>query len=321
MRKLMCFLAAILLLFSGSSCSEPALEADVAERLVLGFAQTGDESEYRTSSSNDIKRAAEAANVQLMFENAQQKPFNQIKAIRSFILKGVDVIAFSPLVEEGWDNVLLEAKAAGIPVILVDRIIKTEEEGLYSAFIGSDFKREGMQASEWMVERFSNTQGPVRVAEISGTVNSSPTIGRHEGLISVLGQNPKFELVCSSPGDFMRSKGKECMQYILETDPDFDVLFAHNDDMALGAIEILEENGVAPGSDVTIISFDGQKSGLEALKDGKINCIVECNPYVGDQLMALAADIEAGRGFPVHTFVEERVFTDSDDVATWPQRS
>jgi simple sugar transport system substrate-binding protein len=118
----------------------------------------------------------------------------------------------------------------------------------------------------------------------------------------------------------MRSKGKECMQEILRREPDIDVLFAHNDDMALGAIEIMEENGVAPGRDVAVISFDGQKSGLEALKEGKINCIVECNPYVGDELMALAADIVSGREYPAHTYVEERVFTDQDDFSTLPER-
>jgi simple sugar transport system substrate-binding protein len=319
MKRFICLLTALLL----CSCGAPQPEPAPAERLVLGFAQTGDESEYRTSSSKDIKRAAEEADIQLMFENAQQKPFNQIKAIRSFILNGVDVIAFSPLVEDGWDNVLLEAKAAGIPVILVDRYIKTEEEGLYCAFIGSDFNLEGVLASEWMVGRFSSaSEGdePVRVAEISGTENSSPTLGRHGGLMSVLGENPGFELAISVSGDFMRSKGKECMQEILRREPDIDVLFAHNDDMALGAIEIMEENGVAPGRDVAVISFDGQKSGLEALKEGKINCIVECNPYVGDELMALAADIVAGREYPAHTYVEERVFTDKDDFSTLPER-
>ncbi len=302
------------------ACAYNEPEPEITERIVLGFAQLGDESEFRTSSSNDVKRAAEQADIQLIFENAQQKQFNQIKAIRSFILNGVDVIAFCPIVEEGWDNVLQEAKAAGIPVILVDRYIKTEEEGLYCAFIGSDFNREGVRAAEWMVERFSDKNETVRVAEISGTENSSPAIGRYEGLRSVFAQNPKFEVVISVSGDFMHSKGKECMETILRASPDIDVIFAHNDDMALGAIEALEEHGIVPGKDIMIVSVDAQKSGLEALKQGKINCIVECNPYIGDDLMELVANIANGIPIPAHTYVKERVFTDKDDFGTLPVR-
>ncbi|MCL2661967.1 MAG: ABC transporter substrate-binding protein [Oscillospiraceae bacterium] len=288
--------------------------------IVLGFSQLGDESEWRTASTNDIKRAAASAGVQLMFDNAQQQQFNQIKAIRSFILKGVDVIAFCPIVEEGWDNVLEEARAANIPVIVVDREIKTERDDLYTAFIGSDFHREGVKAGEWMVERFADVEGPVRIAEISGTPDSSPTIGRYYGLREVLADNEKFEIVISVSGDFMRSKGRECMEQILLETPDIDILFAHNDDMALGAIEIMEEHGIIPGQDIVIVSVDAQPSGIEALIQGKINCLIECSPYVGDDLMALVFKIVYGLPFPENTFTETRVFTDQDDISTLPTR-
>jgi len=295
-------------------------EPEIQERIVFGFSQLGDESEWRTSSSNDIKRAARQAGVQLIFENAQQKQQNQIKAIRSFILNGVDVIAFCPIVEEGWDNILMEAKVANIPVILVDRTIKTKEEGLYCASIGSDFYKEGIKAGKWMVTRFAKRKGPIKVAEISGTINSSPTIGRYEGVREVLDNNSKFKTVISISGDFMRSKGKECMESILKAAPDIDILYAHNDDMALGAIEILEEHGIKPGKDITIVSVDAQKSGLEALKQGKINCIVECNPYVGDELMDLVFKIVNREPFSEVTYTEEKVFTDEDDISTLPVR-
>lgn len=320
MRRNICYICVIcLLLFSISACtrSEPPV---IQERIVLGFAQLGDESEWRTSSSDDIKKAAEQAGVQLIFNNAQQKQFNQIKAIRSFILNGVDVIAFCPIVEEGWDNVLGEAKAAGIPVILVDRNIKTEEEDLYCAFIGSDFHKEGIQAAEWMVERFANETGTVKIAEISGTLHSSPTIGRYDGLREVLSNNPKFEITMSISGDFMRSKGKECMEEILAQSPDIDILYAHNDDMALGAIEVLEEHGILPGKDIVIVSVDAQKSGIEALKQGKINCLIECNPYIGEELMELVLRIAAGDSFDAYTYVNEGTFTDQDDFSTLPMR-
>lgn len=301
---LICFMLAII------ACREPDYETEDHARIVLGFSQLGDESEWRTASTGDIRRAAEEAGVQLMFDNAKQQQFNQIKAIRSFILKGADIIAFTPIVEEGWDNILQEAQAAGIPVIVVDRKIHTESEGLYSAFIGSDFHLEGIKAGEWLVERFHLAEGPIRVAEISGTENSSPAIGRYNGLREVFKENPKFEIVYTIDGDFMRSKGKECMEIILESTPDIDVLFAHNDDMALGAIEVLEEHGIIPGKDIIIVSVDAQPSGLEALRQGKINCLVECSPYVGDELMELVFNVISGRPYSKNTYTEARVFSD-----------
>jgi len=303
-----------------SACAE-ANEPEVEERIIhLGFSQLGDESEWRTASTNDIKRAAQSTGVQLLFDNALQQQFNQIRAIRSFILKDVDIIAFCPIVEDGWDNILEEAEAAGIPIIVVDRKIDTEREGLFTAFLGANFHREGVYAGEWMVERFADVEGPVRVAEISGTPDSSPTIGRYEGLREVFAENPKFEIVFSETGDFMRSKGREVMVEILERTPDIDILFAHNDDMALGAIEIMEEHGIRPGVDITIVSVDAQTSGLEALVQGKINCLIECSPYVGDDLMTLVFSILNGEPFDPFTYTETRVFTDTDDPETLPIR-
>ena len=314
------FLLICITVFYLSGCEKRKENPEVPERVVFGFSQLGDESEWRTAASSDIKRAADRAGVQLMFENAQQQQFNLIKAIRSFILKGVDIIAFSPIVEDGWDNVLEEARAFSIPVIIVDREIKTDREGLYTAFIGSDFHREGVKAGEWIAERFAEVEEPVRVAEISGTENSSPTIGRHEGLLEVFADNPKFEIVTSVSGDFMRSKGRECMETILRETPDIDILYAHNDDMALGAIEILEEYGLKPGEDIVIVSVDAQTSGLEALKQGKINCLIECSPYMGDELMDLVFKIVNGQPVPAYTYTETRVFTETDDFSTLPVR-
>jgi len=317
---IVCIVAACATALVIGGCREKTEAPAINERIILGFSQLGDESEWRSSSSSDVKRAAEKAGIQLMFENAQQSQFNQIKAIRSFILKGVDVIAFCPIVEEGWDNVLGEAKAAGIPVILVDRTIETEEAGLYCAFIGSDFHSQGVKAGKWMVNRFLWSDGQVKVAEIIGTENSSPTIGRYEGIREVFEENPRFEIVVSVPGDFMRSKGKECMEEILRVAPDIDILYAHNDDMAVGAIEVLEDHGIDPAWDIVIVSVDAQKSGLQALRDGKIKCLIECNPYIGDDLMDLVFNIVNNEPFPSHTYVKEQVYTDKDDFSTLPVR-
>jgi simple sugar transport system substrate-binding protein len=295
-------------------------------KIVLGFAQLGAESEWRSASSESVKRAAGKYGIELMFENAQQKQENQIKAIRSFIAHRVDVIAFAPVVETGWDNVLLEARGERIPVILVDRKIQTEFSDLYESFLGSDFAEEGRKAGRWMTQKFAGTRGDVNIVELRGTDGASPTRGRSEGFREAISSDARFRIVCSESGDFMRSKGRETMEGILDEHhvPNegrrIDVLFAHNDDMALGAVETMESRGIAPGRDVVIISVDAQRSALEALAEGKLNCVVECSPYVGERLMELVVALVSGDAIPPAIFSDETMFTEDDSPESLPER-
>ena len=300
-------------------------EDELDSKIVLGFAQLGAESEWRSASSESVQRAARMYGVELMFENAQQKQENQIMAIRSFIAHRVDVIAFAPVVESGWDNVLMEARAAGIPVILVDRMIETELEDVYASFLGSDFMEEGREAGRWLLSKFSDWEGGIRIVELRGTEGASPTRGRDEGFREIISGDPRFRIARSLSGDFMRSKGRETMEYILSEyhDPeggDIDVIFAHNDDMALGAIEVLESHGIKPGQDIVMISVDAQRSGLEALKEGKLNSVVECTPYVGEQLMQLVIALVSGEEIPSAIYSEVRIFTEDDPPESLPVR-
>ena len=297
-------------------------------KIVLGFAQLGAESEWRSASSESVKRAAEKYGIELMFENAQQKQENQIKAIRSFIAHRVDVIAFAPVVETGWDNVLLEAREERIPVILVDRKIRTDLSGLYASFLGSDFIEEGRKAGRWMTRKFGETSRDVNIVELRGTDGASPTKGRSEGFREAvsISSDAGFRIICSESGDFMRSKGREKMEkilgehYVPNDGRRIDVLFAHNDDMALGAVEAMEARGIAPGRDVVIISVDAQKSALEALGEGKLNCVVECSPYVGERLMELVTALVSGDEIPPAIFSEETMFTEDDPPESLPER-
>ena len=319
---------AVILLFAPyfmtGTDDEPA--GDYGSKLVLGFAQLGAESEWRSASSESVKRAAEKYGIELMFENAQQKQENQIKAIRSFIAHRVDVIAFAPVVETGWDNVLLEAREERIPVILVDRKVQTEFDDLYASFLGSDFTEEGRKAGWWMTQKFAASSREVNIVELRGTDGASPTKGRSEGFREAISSDAKFRIIRSESGDFMRSKGRETMEGILGDHhaPDdgrrIDVLFAHNDDMALGAVEIMESRGITPGRDVVIISVDSQKSALEALAEGKLNCVVECSPYVGERLMELVVSLVSGDEIPPAIFSEETMFTEDDPPESLPER-
>jgi len=278
-------------------------------RIVLGFSQIGAESEWRTANTESVKSAARLMNIDLRFADAQQKQENQIKALRSFIAQRVDVIAFSPVVETGWDTVLQEAKAAKIPVILTDRSV-TADPSLFVGFIGSDFVEEGRKAGRWVVEQFKEGTGEVNIVELQGTVGAGPAIDRKKGFEEIISTNPRFKIIRSQSGDFTRTKGKEVMEAFLKAESrKIDLLYAHNDDMAIGAIQAIEEAGKRPGKDIFIVSIDAVKGAFEAMIAGKLNATIECNPLLGPQLMTSVTEVVAGRPIPKRIVVEEQVFT------------
>ncbi|HWJ09875.1 MAG TPA: ABC transporter substrate-binding protein [Nocardioides sp.] len=282
-------------------------------KIVMGFAQVGAESGWRTANTESIKASAKSAGVELKFSDAQQKQENQIQAIRSYIQQKVDVIAFSPVVETGWDAVLQEAKAANIPVILTDRAVDSDDTSLYKTFLGSDFVLEGEKAGEWLVENAADADvdgdGDINVVQLEGTTGAAPAIDRAEGFAEAIAADSKISISKSQTGDFTRDGGKQVMESFLNSEKGIDVVFAHNDDMGLGAIEAIEAAGLEPGKDIKIITVDAVKDGMTALSEGKINYIVECNPLLGDQLMDLAKKVVAGEEVPERVVTEETTFT------------
>jgi ABC-type sugar transport system substrate-binding protein len=284
----------------------------------MGFAQVGAESGWRTANTQSIQAAAEEAGVELIFTDAQGEQENQIESIRQFIQQGVDVIAFSPIVETGWDAALVEARDAGIPVILTDRAIESEEEGLYVTFLGSDFVREGRWAGEWVNEEFADAD-QVNIVELQGTTGSAPANDRADGFREVV-TDPKFEIIASQTGDFTREGGKEVMEAFLQAHDDIDLLYAHNDDMGLGAIEAIEAAGLVPGEDIKIVTVDAVHDGMQALADGKINFIVECNPLLGPQLMDIAGKVLNGEEVPDRIVTIETTFDQDQAIAALPDR-
>src|SRR5690348_12556294 len=221
-----------------SGCQKNASEGGKHD-IVLGFSQIGAESEWRTANTNSIRSAAEEGGITLKFSDAQQKQENQIKALRSFIAQRVDVIAFSPVVETGWETVLREAKAAEIPVILTDRAVDVSDDTLYVTLMGSDFVEEGRKAGRWLLDYYANgagkdTKGDIHIVELQGTVGSAPANDRKKGFAEIIGADPRFKVIRSQTGDFTRAKGKEVMEAILKAEGrKINVLFAHNDDMAI----------------------------------------------------------------------------------------
>ena len=229
------------------------------------------------------------------------------------------MIAFSPVVETGWEPVLREIKKANIPVILSDRAVDVSDDSLYVTFIGADFVEEGRRAANFLIKA---TGGKAVIAELQGTPGSAPAIDRKKGFEEVIARHPDMKIVKSQSGDFTRAKGKEVMESFLKS-PDakqINALYAHNDDMALGAIQAMEEAGIKPGKDIIIVSIDGVRGAFEAMAAGKLNCTVECNPLIGSQLFDAVEAIMAKKRLPKRTVVQEGVYEQSQAAAELPNR-
>jgi ABC-type sugar transport system substrate-binding protein len=316
-KKMVAGLAVSLLAIGGlAACGKD--KADDG-KLVLGFSQVGSESGWRTANTESIKAAAAEAGIELRFDDAQQKQENQLKAIRQFIADKVDVIAFSPVVVEGWDAVLKEAYDAGIPVILTDRAVNSDAK-YYKTFLGSDFVKEGRLAGEWLVNEEKDATEDVNIVELQGTTGAAPAIDRKKGFAEAIAANPHLKVIASQTGDFTRAGGKQVMEQFLKANPKIDVLFAHNDDMGLGALEAIVAAGKVPGKDIKIITIDAVRDGMQALADGKFNFIAECSPLLGPQLMDLAKKVHAGETVPARILTEETTFTQETAKAALPTR-
>jgi ABC-type sugar transport system substrate-binding protein len=274
-----------------------------AKDLVLCYPQLGAESDWRTANSASFKETATQLGIkQLIFSDAQQKQENQISAIRSCIQQGVNVIALPPVVETGWDAVLTEAKNAGIPVIVVDRSVKSDPS-LYAAHIGSDMVIEGQRSAEQMNKLLPNGGS---IIELSGTTGSGAANGRAQGFREKL--NPNIKIIDTQTGNFTRAEGKPVMEAFLKKYAgQIQGAFIHNDDMAIGAIEAMKAAGLKPG-DVKVVSVDGTRGGFQAMVDGWIQADVECNPLLGPQVMDLAVKLMNGQPIVKEVLTEESVY-------------
>ena len=280
-----------------------------AKDLVVGFAQVGAESAWRTAETESIKSEAAKRKVNLKFSDAQGKQENEIKAVRGFIAQGVDAIILAPVVETGWEPVLREAKRAKIPVVLVDRGIKVSDNTLYATLIASDFVSEGKMAAAWLAKK---VDGKASIVELQGSPGAAPAIDRKKGFEEGIKDHPGMKIIASQSGDFRRSGGKEVMEALLKKyGNEVNAVYAHNDDMALGAIQAIEEAGKKPGTDVIVVSVDGVKGAFEAMVNGKLNCTVECNPLLGPMAFDAVDKALKGEKQEKKTIVQDKAYDQS----------
>lgn len=290
----------------------PDAEEDL---IVVGMCQVGAESDWRVANSESMKAVfTEENGYRLLFDDARQKQENQISAVRKFIQQQVDYIVLMPISETGWDSVLQEAKEAGIPVILVDRMVNVPDERLFAAHVGSDFRKEGALAVQW-IEQACPEEAPVRIIHIQGTLGSTAQLGRTAALEEAAASRSNWELLVQLDGDFTQAKTYEVLTAYLSGLPgqEIDVVYCENDNEAFGAIQALEEQGYVCGADaVKVITFDATRNALLDCMNGKISLAVECNPLLGPMVEEVIRAMEAGESPEKHHYVEERAFTAGD---------
>jgi len=323
-----CFLVASVFGFNYfQGLPEESYDDETDDLTVIGFSQLGSESLWRSANSASIQEVFQKDNGYfLIFNNARQKQENQIKAIRSFISQRVDYIIFSPMTEEGWDTVLQEAKEAGIPVIVVDRMVAVEDPSLYTAWVGSNTEEEGQKAGRWL-EQYVEEQGyaeePLNIVVLQGTLGSTAELGRTKGFNTVADEHQNWNILKQESGDFTAALAKEVMRSMLQQYPDIDILVSQNDDMTFGALEAIEEAGLTtgPDGDIIVISFDAVREALELVESGKINLDVECNPEQGDFILEVIEKLKHGEAVEKYNYVEETVFTQENVSEQLPDRT
>jgi len=293
------------------------------ETIMVGFSQLGAESDWRSANTESMKSTfTEENGFDLIYENGQQKQANQIMAIRTFIQQEVDYIVLAPVTETGWDTVLQEAKDAGIPVIIVDRMVDVSDDSLFTCWVGSDFELEGKKAAEWLhqytiKEKIASEE--IHIVNIQGTIGASSQIGRTKGLADAVKANG-WNLLAEVSGDYTQAKGREVMESFLKQYDNINVVYCENDNEALGAIEAIEAAGKTVGSDITggeimIISFDGvNESAINYVLEGKITCIAECNPLHGPRVQAIIEALEEGKTPDKFAYVDEEIFSANETV-------
>ncbi len=321
MKKLftLCLIALIAMTSVFANGSQETAAAASSE-IVVGYAQVGAESDWRTANTQSFKSTFVPENgYTLIFDDAQQKQENQIKAIRSFIQQDVDYIVVAPVVETGWETVLQEAKDAGIPVILSDRMMNVSDPSLYTCWVGGNFVKEGEDAGKWLkayLEKQGRGGEEINLVTLQGTIGSSAQVGRTEGFGNILAQNSNWNMLAMQTGEFTQAKGQEVMESFLKNYPDIDVVIAENDNMAFGAIDAIKAAGktCGPNGDIIIISFDAVSAAFDAMIAGDLNCAVECNPLHGPRVAEIIQKLENGESVDKIQYVDEAAFDTTMDL-------
>ena len=286
MKKILILAVAMVMLFSVS-----------ASAITVAFSQIGQESDWRTANTDNIKAAIDAEGWTYVYDDAQQRQENQVKALRNFISQNVDYILFTGVVSTGWGEVLKEVNESEIPLILVDRMPDNMDEIEYAAAFGGDFVEEGRRMALWTanyVKKLGLENDELNMVILEGTTGADAAIGRQEGITEILADYPNLKVIASQTGNFTRAEGQTVMESFLKAHDKIDILLAHNDDMALGAIESIKAAALVPGKDIIIVGCDAPKTAFDAILAGEMNATIECTPLYGPFVVDAIKRLEAG---------------------------
>ena len=306
--------AAFAVNIAGCTATQP--EQTDKDLFVIGFSQVGSESDWRIANTQSmIDTFTEDKGYELRVVNARQNQDNQFAAVRNFILEGVEFIVIAPTVEEGWDSVLAEVQAAGIPVIIMDRSVSVSDQSLYLSNVGSDFLNQGVMAVSWLDKQdVDNGDGTVEILHLQGTYGATAQILRTQALETAVEEHESWEFAAQLCGDYTEAKAYEVVSEYLETNTDIDVLYSENDNMTFGAMRAFDEAGITygEGGQVQIITFDATREALQYCKDGQIALCVECNPLIGPILEGLISTYRQGYDISRHVYIPEFTYTSED---------
>lgn len=325
-KKVLAILMVVCMVLGLTACGSTkstSTESKGGNLIKVGFSQVGAESDWRTANTSSMKDTfSEANGYELIFDDAQQKQENQIAAIRNFIQQEVDYIVLAPVTETGWDTVLQEAKDAGIPVIIVDRMVEVSDDSLYTAWVGSNFELEGKKAAAWLdayLKAAGKDKDQINIVDIQGTIGASAQIGRTKGLEDAVAAHSNWKLLSKATGEFTQAKGQEVMESMLKQyGKDINIVYCENDNEAFGAIDAIEAAGYKVGADgdMLVMTFDSTNAGLTDVLSGKITADTECNPLHGPRVKEIIDTLEKGSTPDKKKYVDEGIFSFDKSVTS-----
>jgi galactofuranose transport system substrate-binding protein len=277
-------------------------------KMVVGFSQMENDGPWRIAETNSMKGEAvkRADKFGLVVTDAQGQTSKQVSDVEDLVSRGVSAIFLAPREKNGLEPAMQAAKEAKIPIILVDREAAGTPGVDFVTVLKSDFVEQGRRAAEWLAQQ---TNGKASIVELSGTTGASVSQDRQQGFADEIKKHPDMKIIVSQTGNFNRAEGQKVMQNIIQSmGKQITAVYAHNDEMAIGAIQALKAAGMKPGKDVLIVSVDGEKAALQAIIDGDMNATVESNPRFGPLAFDTLQKFLNGEKLPPKIILPDRFF-------------
>lgn len=273
----------------------------------VGFSQMDNAGSWRVAETNSLlQEAARRGRYQLFVTDAQDQTAKQVADVEDLIARRVRAIFIAPREFEGLDPVFEAAARAAIPVFLIDRIADARPGIDYVAFLGSDFVEQGRRSAVWLAEK---TGGQAAIVELTGTAGSSVANDRARGFEQEIARHPGMKIITSQTAQFSRAVGQRVMENLIQAHGRaITAVYAHNDEMAIGAIQALKAASMRPGTDVTLVSIDGERAALESILRGELGASVESNPRFGPLAFDTLERHLRGEKVPPKIILEDRLF-------------